>query len=103
MGNDLTSVLSAASTGDRAAAAELLPVVYDELRSMAGRMLRRERAGHTLQPTALAHEAYLKLIDQSRVEWTGRVHLGGGPAVRTHRPVPVASRVSVGRARYAAV
>jgi RNA polymerase sigma factor (TIGR02999 family) len=74
MNRDLTSTLCAATSGDAAAAADLLPAVYDELRRMAARMLRRERAGHTLQPTALAHEAFLKLIDQSRVQWQGRVH-----------------------------
>lgn len=74
MNKDLTSTLCAASGGDAAAAADLLPVVYDELRQLAGRMLRRERAGHTLQPTALAHEAFIKLIDQTRVEWKGRIH-----------------------------
>jgi len=53
---------------------ELLELVYDPLRELAGRYLRRERLGHTLQPTALVHEAYLKLVDQSRVNWKGRTH-----------------------------
>lgn len=48
---------------------ELLPIVYDELRGLAGAYIRRERPGHTLQPTALAHEAYVRLVDASRVEW----------------------------------
>jgi RNA polymerase sigma factor (TIGR02999 family) len=52
----------------------LMPVVYDQLRAMAGRYLRAERADHTLQPTALVHEAYLKLVDQDRVDWKGRSH-----------------------------
>jgi len=55
-------------------AAELLPLVYDELRDVAQRYLQRERGNHTLQPTALVHEAFLRLIDQSRVEWQGRSH-----------------------------
>lgn len=57
-----------------AKAQELMPMVYDELRVVARKFLRGERAGHTLQPTALVHEAYLKLIDQSRVDWRGRTH-----------------------------
>lgn len=51
-----------------------MPLVYDELRAVARRFLRAERAGHTLQPTALVHEAYLRLVDQSRVDWQGRTH-----------------------------
>lgn len=55
-------------------AAQLTPLVYDELRAMANRLLKGERKSHTLQPTALVHEAYLKLADQSRVNWQGRTH-----------------------------
>src|SRR5262245_23171086 len=53
---------------------ELMPVVYDELRRMAGRYLRRERGEHTLQPTALVNEAYLRLIDQRDLRWRNRAH-----------------------------
>jgi RNA polymerase sigma factor (TIGR02999 family) len=53
---------------------ELFPLVYDELRRLARRRLRREREGHTLTPTALVHEAYLKLVGQTRVEWQNRAH-----------------------------
>lgn len=60
--------------GDGTAADRLIPVVYDELRRLAGAHLRAERPGHTLQATALAHEVYVKLIDQTRVSWTGRAH-----------------------------
>jgi RNA polymerase sigma factor (TIGR02999 family) len=74
MTKDVTTILSAASYGDAAAAEELLPLVYDQLRAMAARFLSQERPGHTLQPTALVHEAFLKLIDQTRVEWRGRAH-----------------------------
>ena len=52
----------------------ILPVVYDELRAMARRQLRAERDGHTLQPTALVHEAYLRMVDHDRVEWQNRQH-----------------------------
>ena len=55
-------------------AAELLPLVYDELRALARGYLSRERRGHTLQPTALVHEAFLRLVDQTRIDWKGRAH-----------------------------
>jgi len=61
-------------SSDRASAEELFPHVYNELRMMARRYLSRERPGHTLQPTALVHEAYIKLVDQSKVDWQGRTH-----------------------------
>ena len=56
------------------AAAELLPLVYDELRRLAQRYLSRERPGHTLEPTALVHEAYMRLVDQAKDNWQGRTH-----------------------------
>jgi RNA polymerase sigma-70 factor (ECF subfamily) len=62
----VTQLLVAWTNGNRAALEELIPVVYPELRRIAARYLRRERVGHTLQPTALVHEAYVKLIDQDR-------------------------------------
>jgi RNA polymerase sigma factor (TIGR02999 family) len=61
-----------AAGGD--AVSRLLPLVYAELRSLAERQLRREDAGHTLSPTALVHEAYLRLVDQTRVQWQDRAH-----------------------------
>ena len=60
--------------GDRHAAEQLFADVYSELRSLAARYLHRERKDHTLQPTALVHEAYLKLVGQTRVDWQGRTH-----------------------------
>ncbi len=57
-----------------AAAAELLPLVYDELRVLARKYLRGERGGHTLQPTALVHEAFMRLVDQTSIDWKGRTH-----------------------------
>jgi len=65
------------SNGDRAALDELLPVVYDELRRVADGFLRRERPSHTLQPTALVHEVYLRLIDQQSVNWQNRAQFFG--------------------------
>lgn len=73
MENDLTELLIAWSEGDPAAMVELMPRVYDELHRMAERQMRSERRNHTLQPTALIHEAYLQLIDQ-RVSWKSRAH-----------------------------
>ena len=70
----VTELLVAAKDGDRKAFDRLLPAVYGELRRLARRQLGRERYGHTLLATDLAHEAYLKLVDQARVEWQGRAH-----------------------------
>lgn len=63
---DLTQLLDAAAQGDRDAAGEVLPLVYDELRRLAGQYLQAEKAGQTLQPTALVHEAYLRLVGRER-------------------------------------
>ena len=73
----VTQLLVAWTNGNRAALAELIPVVYPELRRIAARYLRRERVGHTLQPTALVHEAYVKLIDQERAQWQNRAQFFG--------------------------
>jgi RNA polymerase sigma factor (TIGR02999 family) len=66
--------LSGTAEVDRATAEELFPVVYDELRRIAKGYMSRETPGHTLQPTALVHEAYLKLVDQTRANWKGKTH-----------------------------
>ena len=63
--------------GDQAALAELIPLVYDELRRLAGRYMRRESQGHTLQTSALVNEAYLRLVDQKSVKWQNRAHFFG--------------------------
>lgn len=77
---DVTQLLRNWQGGDQAARDQLLGIVYDELRRQAARYLRRERPDHTLQPTALVHEAYLQLIDQSRVSWENRAHFFGAAA-----------------------
>ena len=69
---DLTGLLRAWSAGDRAAADKLMPVVYEQFRRQASRYLARERWDHTLQPTALVNEAYLRLAEQRRVRWQDR-------------------------------
>lgn len=71
--HSITQILREWSDGNREALEELMPLVYDELHKQARRYLRRERANHTLQTTALIHEAYLKLIDQN-VNWESRTH-----------------------------
>lgn len=75
--NQITEQLIAWSNGDQSALAEIAPVVYRELRQMADRFLRHEAAGHTLQPTALVHEAWLRLADQTRVNWQNRSQFFG--------------------------
>jgi RNA polymerase sigma factor (TIGR02999 family) len=70
----VTELLRAWRQGDRAAEADLLPLVYGELRARAARALGRERSDHTLQPTALVHEAYLRLVGQEQVDWQDRAH-----------------------------
>ena len=74
---EVTQMLLDWSKGDQQALARLIPVVYGELRRLASRNLRRERADHTLQTTALIHEAYLKLIKQRNVRWQNRAHFFG--------------------------
>lgn len=71
---DVTALLVAWRNGDESALARLTPIVYDELHRLAGRYMRREQAGHTLQTTALLNEAYLRLIGSSRVRWQSRAH-----------------------------
>lgn len=72
--SSVTELLGRARSGDAGALADVFPLIYDELRRLAGQQLRREPDGHTLSPTALVHEAYIRLVDYSRVEWTGRAH-----------------------------
>lgn len=74
---DVTVLLRKLANGNDGAASKLVPLVYDELRRLAAGYMRRERKDHTLQPTALVHEAYLKLIEQRAVDWQGRAHFFG--------------------------
>jgi len=73
----VTELLRRWNSGDREAMDRLMPIVYDELRRLAAGYLKGERPGHTLQPTALVHEAYLRLVRQDRVEWQNRAHFFG--------------------------
>jgi RNA polymerase sigma-70 factor (ECF subfamily) len=74
---DVTALLLAWRGGDAAATDQLLRVIYDELHRQASRAMRREDSAHTLQATALVNEAYLRLVDQRRVEWRNRAHFFG--------------------------
>jgi RNA polymerase sigma factor (TIGR02999 family) len=74
---DVTTLLGDWSRGERTALNQLLPLVYAELRRVAARQLRRERADHTLQPTALVHEVFIRLVDQRQVDWQNRAHFFG--------------------------
>lgn len=75
--HEVTQILRDWSGGDPAAPERLMPFVYDELRRLARSFLRRERGDHTLQPTALVHEAYVRLVDQRSVNWQNRAHFYG--------------------------
>jgi RNA polymerase sigma factor (TIGR02999 family) len=82
---DVTRLLVRLTEGDRGVLDDLLPVVYGELRKLASSYLRRERVGHTLQPTALVHEAYMRLVDQTQVQWQNRAHFFGVAAQMMRR------------------
>ncbi|MBP7587729.1 MAG: sigma-70 family RNA polymerase sigma factor [Thermoanaerobaculia bacterium] len=84
-GADLTGLLQAWRRGNSGARDELLERVYAHLKRIAAAQLRGERAGHTLQPTALVHEAYLRLINQARVDWRDRAHFFGLVAATMRR------------------
>ena len=75
MANDVTQILNAIEQGDPHAASRLLPLVYEELRRLAARKMSQEAPGQTLQPTALVHEAYLRLVDsENRQDWDSWGH-----------------------------
>jgi RNA polymerase sigma-70 factor, ECF subfamily len=83
--SEVTRLLKDWSSGDSTALDQLIPIVYEELRAVAARYLRRERQDHTLQPTALVNEAYLRLIDQKQVQWQNRAHFIGVAAQMMRR------------------
>jgi RNA polymerase sigma factor (TIGR02999 family) len=85
---DVTGLLLSWGSGDESAAERLLTAIYDELHRQAARAMRRENGEHTLQATALVNEAYLRLVDQRRVEWRNRAHFFG-IAAQTMRRVLV--------------
>lgn len=83
--SDVTRLLIDAGAGDRRAAEELLPLVYEQLRALARERMSRERPGHTLQATVLVHEAYLRLVGDRRVAWAGRAHFFAAAAEAIRR------------------
>jgi RNA polymerase sigma-70 factor, ECF subfamily len=94
---DVTALLERFGSGDPSAADELIPLLYGELRRMASRYLRRERAGHTLQPTALVHEVFLRLLEQKDARWMNRSQFFGVAAQLMRRIL-----VDYARRHYAA-
>lgn len=83
--SDVTRILEAAHNGDPTAAEQLLPLVYDELRRLASARMANEAAGQTLQPTALVHEAWLRLVGDQNKKWDGRAHFFGAAAEAMRR------------------
>lgn len=96
--DEVSEMLKDWSDGDRSAADRFMPLIYDELRRQAHRFLNRERANHTLQTTALVHEAFLRLVDQHNVSWQNRAHFFG-LAGQMMRRILVNYAVSRGRGK----
>jgi RNA polymerase sigma factor (TIGR02999 family) len=94
--SEVTRLLSEMAGGDPDAMERLLPLVYDQLRELARRELRKERDGHTLAATAVVHEAYLRLAELDEISWEGRAHFFGAAAVAMRRVL-----ISYARARNA--
>jgi len=86
----VSGLLRAWSQGDSHALDELIPVVYHELHRLARNYMNRERAGHSLQATALVHEAYIRLVDYKRMQWQDRAHF-----FAAHMPFPIAARLAL--------
>src|ERR1044071_2019907 len=84
-GNEITDLLVHLRDGNRDAEARLYELLYADLRGLAHAQLRRERPGHTLGTTGLVHETYLRLVDQTRVEWRDRAHFFGAAAMAMRR------------------
>lgn len=83
--SDVTDLLHDWSEGDPSALEKLIPLVFEDLRQIAARMFRRESDGHTLQPTALVNEVYLRLVDQKKIHWTNREQFFGVAALLMRR------------------
>ena len=83
--SDVTHILQSIDSGDAKAASELLPLVYEQLRNLAARKMAQEAPGQTLQPTALVHEAWMRLTGNEKVKWEGRAHFFGAAAEAMRR------------------
>ncbi|HXT21627.1 MAG TPA: ECF-type sigma factor [Thermoanaerobaculia bacterium] len=99
--SEVTGLLQAWRRGDASAGDQLLERVYVELRKIASAQLRGERGGHTLQPTALVHEAYLRLLAQQKVDWRDRAHFFGLAAAMMRRVLVDHARARAARKRQA--
>src|SRR6516162_10966221 len=98
--NEVIRILSAIEQGDPSAAEQLLPLVYGELRKLAAQKMAQEKAGQTLQATALVHEAYLRLVDAEKVQhWNGRGHFFAAAAEAMRRVLVENARRKGGRKR----
>lgn len=85
LSSDVTELLQEWSQGDTSALERLIPLVFEDLRAIAARMFRRESDGHTLQPTALVNEVYLRLMDQRKIQWANREQFFGVAAMMMRR------------------
>src|SRR6266700_1109112 len=83
--SNVTRILQAVGSGDGKAAGDLLPLVYEELRKLAGQKMAHEPAGHTLQPTALVHDAWLRLVNSDQRTWQNRAHFFAAAAEAMRR------------------
>lgn len=97
--SEATRFLEACAGGDRNAADRLLPLIYDDLRSLAASYLKAERPGHTLRPTDLVHEGYLRLIDQDRIDWQGKTHFFAMAATQMRRILVDHARAAAAKKR----
>jgi len=96
---DAMRLLEAHAKGEGKAADRLLPLVYRDLRALAASYLKKERPGHSLQPTELVHEAYLQLVDQDRIDWRGKTHFFAMAATQMRRVLVEHARASATQKR----
>jgi RNA polymerase sigma factor (TIGR02999 family) len=99
----ITELLLAVSEGGRAALDQLIPFVYDDLRRVAAAQMRREAGGHSLQPTALVHEVYVRLVDQRHLKWRNRAHFFGVAASLMRRILVDHARARLAEKRGGAI
>ena len=99
MNDQITRLLAAVDEGNTSAAQRLLPLVYEELRRLAASRMSKERADHTLQPTALVHEAYLRLAEDSNAEWKNRSHYFAAAAEAMRRVLVDRARAKAAKKR----
>src|ERR1051326_5768237 len=96
---EITELLAAINNGNREAEARLMPLVYEELRRLAAHYMKGERPGHSMEATALVHEAYLRLVEWRNVDWKSRAHLFGVAAQMMRRILVDHARARVAEKR----